>query len=176
MSKYIKKPIPIEAVQFTGDLDALRGTFLVDYLRRNVIYTQQSISPTDSRVNTRLLIKTLEGVMNVSVGDYIIKGVRGEIYPCKPDIFEESYQSYNEQLDTFQGRLKKETEEIANRLNKLNTFMGTRKFYKLPIEDKVLLYRQQRTMSELVEVLGMRCNLHEISLDIEFIDSSGDVK
>ena len=39
-----------------------------------------------------LKIETLEGVMNASVGDYIIKGVNGEYYPCKPDIFEKTYE------------------------------------------------------------------------------------
>lgn len=39
-----------------------------------------------------LRIKTLEGLLNVSDGDYIIKGVQGEFYPCKPDIFEETYE------------------------------------------------------------------------------------
>lgn len=41
-----------------------------------------------------LFIKTLEGIHHVSVGDYIIQGVKGELYPCKPDIFEETYEEY----------------------------------------------------------------------------------
>lgn len=43
-------------------------------------------------VNANLYIRTLEGYMRVSIGDYIIKGVQGEFYPCKPDIFEETYE------------------------------------------------------------------------------------
>ncbi len=43
-----------------------------------------------------LFIKTLEGVHHVSVGDYVIKGVNGELYPCKPDIFEKTYESVEE--------------------------------------------------------------------------------
>ena len=39
-----------------------------------------------------LYIKTLEGIHHVSIGDYIIKGVKGELYPCKPDIFEQTYE------------------------------------------------------------------------------------
>lgn len=46
----------------------------------------------DSDGNDLLLIKTLEGTQLVSWGDFIIKGVQGEIYPCKPDIFEETYE------------------------------------------------------------------------------------
>lgn len=47
-------------------------------------------------VNANLYIRTLEGHMRVFVGDYIIKGVQGEIYPCKPDIFEATYESCEE--------------------------------------------------------------------------------
>lgn len=43
--------------------------------------------------NPKLKIQTLEGVMEASVGDYIIKGVNGEFYPCKPDIFEKTYEA-----------------------------------------------------------------------------------
>lgn len=44
-----------------------------------------------------LFINTLEGVHHVSVGDYIIRGVAGEIYPCKPDIFEQTYEEAGEE-------------------------------------------------------------------------------
>lgn len=56
------------------------------------------ITTQDLRVNYEdpenpvLKIETLEGGMNASVGDYIIKGVNGEYYPCKPDIFEKTYE------------------------------------------------------------------------------------
>lgn len=42
-----------------------------------------------------LFIDTLEGTHHVSIGDYVIKGIKGELYPCKPDIFEESYEPAN---------------------------------------------------------------------------------
>lgn len=44
----------------------------------------------------KLKIKTLEGVMTADIGDYIIKGVNGEFYPCKPDIFEKTYEEVKE--------------------------------------------------------------------------------
>lgn len=53
-------------------------------------------------------------------------------------------------------RLLEETQETAGRLNKLNTFMGSNYFPPLPREDKTLLYKQQRIMSEYVEILGQR--------------------
>jgi hypothetical protein len=43
-----------------------------------------------------MVIMTLEGLMTVSIGDYVIKGIKGEFYPCKPDIFEESYEKVEE--------------------------------------------------------------------------------
>lgn len=82
--KYRKKPVVIEAWQFNGE-DGLRWPqWLHDY---------QSVS---GRVcywlSGKLFIPTLEGLMEASPGDWIIRGVLGEIYPCKPDIFEMTYE------------------------------------------------------------------------------------
>ena len=80
MTKYRKKPIIIEAVQWTGDnLEELRD-FVPEEFRYN-------------KVSEPMGIRTLEGVMTVSVGDWIIKGIQGEFYPCKPDIFEATYEA-----------------------------------------------------------------------------------
>ena len=76
--KYIKKPVLIEAVQWTGENTDDIYDFIKEY----------DFSFNDKKLN----ITTLEGVMTASVGDYIIKGVHGEYYPCKPDIFQETYQ------------------------------------------------------------------------------------
>jgi hypothetical protein len=74
MKKYKKKPIIIEAIQVTG--------------KNGFEITQWS----NGLVNNNLQIKTLEGVMTANIGDYIIKGIKGEFYPCKPDIFEATYE------------------------------------------------------------------------------------
>ena len=83
IKKYQKKPVVIEAIQFQDDVDTItnisefmQDTFSVDYSNKD---------------NPTLKIPTLEGVMTAIVGDYIIKGVHGEFYPCKPDIFKETY-------------------------------------------------------------------------------------
>ena len=88
--KYRKKPIVVEAVQFNGfskDNGQVvlsdRPKWLTDEFGKNVRFFD--------KVNT-LSIFTLEGVMTANIGDYIIKGVKGEFYPCKPDIFEETYE------------------------------------------------------------------------------------
>lgn len=78
--KYRKKPVVIEAVQFDGTDESC--DWLLPQLRDGSI----------SRSFNKLYIKTLEGTMTADVGDWIIKGVNGEFYPCKPDIFEKTYE------------------------------------------------------------------------------------
>jgi hypothetical protein len=80
MAKYRKKPVMIEAVQFrAGEQD---GSFCDDVMAGRVRY------PEDGT----MLIQTLEGVMCAQPGDWIIRGVKGELYPCKPDIFLATYE------------------------------------------------------------------------------------
>ena len=85
VNKYRKKPIVVEAIQYTDDE--------VDTL----IAIKNFLTNQDLRVSYRnpdhpvIKIETLEGVMEASIGDYIIKGVSGEFYPCKPDIFKMTY-------------------------------------------------------------------------------------
>jgi len=89
---YKKKPIEIEAIQWTGDLDSF--TELVNFA--NVTQYSQITTAQDMIDDTNesncIYIHTLEGEMRASVGDYIIKGIQGEFYPCKPDIFEQTYE------------------------------------------------------------------------------------
>lgn len=80
MAKYRKKPVVIEAVQYTAHKPEDAIAFLGGSCWCN------NIGP---------VIPTLEGDMQVSDGDWIIKGVAGEFYPCKPDIFEQTYEPVN---------------------------------------------------------------------------------
>jgi hypothetical protein len=80
--KYRKKPIVIEAIQFTG-----KNCYEVLAFMGAERYIVPELSPTDCPV-----IHTLEGKMNTSPGDWVIKGVKGEFYPCKPDIFAATYE------------------------------------------------------------------------------------
>lgn len=88
--KYRKKPLIIDAIKWTGGnmveiADFAKGFAKFDEIRQgdaeNKIPAQYDLS-----------IQTLEGTMQASLGDYIIKGVNGEFYPCKPDIFEKTYE------------------------------------------------------------------------------------
>ncbi|HET0217795.1 prophage Lp2 protein 33 [Streptococcus pneumoniae] len=89
--KYRKKPVVVEAVKWTGENVKEIATFM-------------GIESVPYDLNTRKLsIVTLEGIMEASQGDYIIKGVQGEIYPCKQNIFAETYEEleYLNILDTI---------------------------------------------------------------------------
>lgn len=77
--KYRKKPVVIEAIKWTGS--NLKEIFI---LCGKGEFTQDVLDDT-------LDIKTLEGTMKAQIGDWIIKGIKGEFYPCKPDIFEATY-------------------------------------------------------------------------------------
>ena len=80
--KYRKKPVVIEAVQWTGYNFEEIGAF---------------IGGLHYPVETRgILIHTLEGDMVANINDFIIKGINGEFYPCKPDIFEKTYEEVND--------------------------------------------------------------------------------
>lgn len=96
VQRFRKKPIEIEAVQFTDDKDDDNLMELADF-----IDNQDLIISYENGSNAPLLkIKTLEdangSVHYASIGDWIIKGVNGEFYPCKPDIFEKTYEPVSE--------------------------------------------------------------------------------
>jgi len=80
MAQYRKKPVIIEAVQFKFDHSG--GNH--DEIGHLVDEWEDGDTP---------IIKTLEGNMKVGNGDYIITGIKGERYPCKPDIFEATYET-----------------------------------------------------------------------------------
>lgn len=84
MTKYRKKPVVIEAVQWTG----VNATEIVQFMGDDF-----ATGGSAERSKEGLLtIATLEGEMVASPGDWIICGVKGEFYPCKPDIFAETYE------------------------------------------------------------------------------------
>jgi hypothetical protein len=88
MSKYRKKPVVIEAEQF---IDSTPKTLLKIY-----DFTGEMDNGVDLLTN-EIVIHTLEGDMKASLGDYIIKGIQGEFYPCKPDIFKETYEEVKDE-------------------------------------------------------------------------------
>lgn len=97
MSKYRKKPVVIDAVRLGWDTwnemcEHAGVGKLEDGKPEGCYLDADGKATTDAQGKMGLLIPTLEGVMIGTEGDYIIKGVKGEIYACKPDIFEMTYE------------------------------------------------------------------------------------
>jgi hypothetical protein len=78
--KATKKPVTIECMKWDGEnIEEIKA------------FVGSAYIGGENDIDKKLVISTLEGDMLASVGDYIIKGVKGEFYPCKPDIFEKTY-------------------------------------------------------------------------------------
>ena len=88
MAKYKKRPVFVDAIQWTG-----RNRYKVKHFLKKDFMGFQFTN------NMTVKIKTLEGIMRASCGDWIIRGVKGELYPCKPDIFESTYEPVTEESD-----------------------------------------------------------------------------
>lgn len=93
MAKYRKKPVVIEAFQFGAEnipdwfMDAVTANTVVLHCDN-----ENERGPFDECINQVAIIHTLEGDHLANSGDYIIKGIKGELYPCKPDIFSATYE------------------------------------------------------------------------------------
>ena len=83
--KYVKKAIPVEACA----LDGTHDEWLKDAIKKQIVKIN-----TDGTAE----IETLEGIQKARKDDFIIKGIRGEIYPCRRDIFEETYEEFKEDI------------------------------------------------------------------------------
>lgn len=99
--KFRKKPIVIEAIQMTMERrgDNSEWPNWLNQAWNKECPSEGAVWPEDypdSKGGDRLCISTLEGVYVVSWGDYIIQGIKGEIYACKPDIFEATYEKVEE--------------------------------------------------------------------------------
>lgn len=105
MSKWRKKPVEIEAVQFAGNIDGVLTFHAHSFNRRDLgklpPWLTEALDAPHEQVGAMFpdgddtdsaLIFTLEGVHRADPGDWIIRGVKGELYPCKPDIFAATYE------------------------------------------------------------------------------------
>ena len=98
MGRYRKKPVVVEAVQLLpstwDDMCSHAGVGRLTDGKPQITYIQPSGQPGDSfTAEFGLVIPTLEGLMLARKGDWIIKGVKGELYSCKPDVFEATYEA-----------------------------------------------------------------------------------
>lgn len=86
--KYRKKPVVIEAFKWTGDIIQKEDPeWIIEAIKDGIVWFNNSGTEL-----CNMEIKTLEGNHIASRGDYIIKGIKNELYPCKPDIFEATYE------------------------------------------------------------------------------------
>lgn len=115
INKYRKKPIIVEAVIWTGNnIDEVKE--LAKSAVENIIF-----------VDNNLYIETLEGNIKVSIGDYIIKSIKEEFYPCKPDIFKETYETVSMVSDNDKTtvpmseyrKLENKNKKLRNTINRL---------------------------------------------------------
>jgi len=106
--KYRKKPVIIEAFQL------LPKTIFPDWANGNKM---KVIVDRDERW-IEASIETLEGTMTASKGDWIIKGVKGELYPCKPDIFEATYEPVSDRPENMGGNFWKPIEQCPKERGK----------------------------------------------------------
>ena len=97
LTLYRKKPVVVEAMLWDGEV--AHAAAILDWVNSTEAtatwtsgHTTNPGFPDEAWVPNGIYIRTLEGTMHVSPGDYVIRGVQGEFYPCKPDIFEKTYE------------------------------------------------------------------------------------
>ncbi|MCO4240827.1 hypothetical protein ACFOW3_13325 [Acidovorax facilis] len=161
MAKFTKKPVTVEAITFQE---------LVDHGRRvapesinggmpwSFTYVGHHISHEN---DTCYLIPTLEGTMKMGPGDMLITGVKGEIYPCKRDIFEATYDAEPSPAASthppHQQRVLDEKRELDERLSKLDAFiLDNPLFTKLPPDEQERLAQQSKAMAVYSGILDER--------------------
>lgn len=93
MARFVKKPIEVEAVLLAADNKSIKSC--LEFIGQHVSHDRRTQDEFCTYCNivreNGLEIHTLEGIMTASIGDWIIQGVNGEFYPCKPDIFFKTY-------------------------------------------------------------------------------------
>lgn len=160
--KYIKKAVVIDAIQ----VKANNFDRICDFMGCTPEQVLNPMSDIDEFGDSRdpylgVIIETLEGKMQANIGDMIIKGVKGEFYPCKPDIFK---ATYDKAPQDYKDRIRAEHYELNERANRLSSFFQTAIFGNLSDEKKELMREQLRVMREYLGILGKRCELEGIVL------------
>ena len=160
--KYIKKAVVIDAIQ----VKANNFDRICDFMGCTPEQVLNPMSDIDEFGDSRdpylgVIIDTLEGKMQANIGDMIIKGVKGEFYPCKPDIFK---ATYDKAPADYKDRMRGEYYELNERWNKLGAFFQTAAYGNLNDKQKALLEAQHKAMTEYRKVLEERIKLEGIVL------------
>ena len=160
--KYQKKAVVIDAIQ----VKANNFDRICDFMGCTPEQVLNPMSDIDEFGDSRdpylgVIIDTLEGKMQANIGDMIIKGVKGEFYPCKPDIFK---ATYDKAPADYKDRMALEHYELNERVNKLGGFFQTDAYGDLNDKQKALLEAQHKAMTEYRKVLEERIKLEGIVL------------
>ena len=160
--KYIKKAVVIDAIQ----VKANNFDRICDFMGCTPEQVLNPMSDIDEFGDSRdpylgVIIETLEGKMQANIGDMIIKGVKGEFYPCKPDIFK---ATYDKAPQDYKDRMRVEYYDLNERWNKLGAFFQTAAYGNLNDKQKSLLEAQHKAMAEYRKVLEERIKLEGIVL------------
>ncbi|MFB6787656.1 hypothetical protein ACFCWT_13370 [Streptomyces olivaceus] len=143
MPKFRKKPVEIEAVQWDGTAEG--ATPIIDWiLSRDVTATYRCSNPErcaehDGDTPHSIVIRTLEGDMSATVDDWIIRGVQGEFYPCKPDIFAATYEAVASASATTEAA---ELEKTASILSNIRVFAGLHRSAEDTVTRVITLHEQ----------------------------------
>jgi hypothetical protein len=160
--KYIKKAVVIDAIQ----VKANNFDRICDFMGCTPEQVLNPMSDIDEFGDSRdpylgVIIETLEGKMQANIGDMIIKGVKGEFYPCKPDIFK---ATYDKAPQDYKDRMRVEYYDLNERWNKLGAFFQTAAYGNLNDKQKALMEAQHKAMAEYRKVLEERIKLEGIVL------------
>lgn len=161
MKNYRKKPVVIQAVQWDGSEQHALEIASIENFEGKLNYKKKyeyvkGILDKSTDIFEGFFINTLEGRMQVSPNDYVIKGLKGEFYPCKSEIFELSYDSADAP-ESFLDRVIKEKFELAEKTSKLKDFIENNpKFDELTNINRILLINQFNAMELYLYALDSR--------------------
>lgn len=161
MKLFRKKPVVVEAITF-DELMAHGRRVAPESINGGMPWSFAYAGHHISHENdTCYLIPTLEGTMKMGRDDILITGVKGEIYPCKRDIFDATYEPAPAApaggLPPHQQRVLDEKRELDERLSKLDAFiLDNPLFLQLPGDEQERLSRQSKAMAIYSEILGER--------------------
>ena len=160
MTKYRKKPVVITAITFYQLVahGLTQTPAVANGMPWSFTYAGHAITHENDNC---YLIPTLEGSMKMGRDDMLITGVKGEIYPCKRDIFEATYEAESvdvgADLPPHQQRVLAEKAELDERLSKLDAFILDNPLYlQLPGDEQKRLSAQSEAMASYSSILGER--------------------
>ena len=150
--KYRKKPMVVEAVQWTGlNLEEVKK-FVGGALTYIINDTAWKVGKGRPRVYMK--IRTLEGEIEVSEKDFIIKGVNGEFYPCKPDIFQKTYAPEDERQTIYDpGRVVEQLKERTAFLKDCTKYGNETAEQQAKSYGTMMMYEVKDLVDDLTEIV-----------------------